>query len=71
MLMRVPLTRNAEEPSHHDLCASVIGSELVRPRASGTRTFVLQGHEDMENGKIKGTWFVVPVPERAIFRTAR
>jgi hypothetical protein len=23
-------------------------------------TFVLQGQEDMENGKIKGTWFVVP-----------
>jgi hypothetical protein len=23
-------------------------------------TFVLQGQEDMENGKIKGTWLVVP-----------
>jgi hypothetical protein len=44
-----------------DGSASLISLQRVRGRAEGRRgTFVLQGSETVQNGKIKATWFVVP-----------
>jgi hypothetical protein len=47
------------EIRHDDRSASLISLQRFRGKLDGrVGTFVLQGHEDMENGKIKG--FVVP-----------
>lgn len=44
-----------------DKSASLVSMQRVRGKLGGRRgTFVLQGSEIVENGKIKATWFVVP-----------
>lgn len=44
-----------------DRSASLVSVQRFRGRLSGRQgTFVLQGSEIVENGKIKATWFVVP-----------
>ncbi|PWT89372.1 MAG: hypothetical protein C5B56_07225 [Proteobacteria bacterium] len=44
-----------------DRSASMISVQRVRGRLGGREgTFVLQGSETIENGKIQATWFVVP-----------
>jgi hypothetical protein len=51
----------ALEIRHDDRSASLISLQRFRGKLDGRAgTFVLQGQEDMKNGKIKGTWFVVP-----------
>ena len=41
--------------------ASMVSLQRFRGQLGGRRgTFVLQGQEIVENGKIKATWFVVP-----------
>src|SRR4051794_1044650 len=43
-----------------DRSASVVSMQRFRGKLGGRRgTFVLQGSEIVENGKIKATWFVV------------
>ena len=44
-----------------DHSASLVSVQRFRGKLGGRRgTFVLQGSEIVENGKIKATWFVVP-----------
>jgi hypothetical protein len=44
-----------------DRSASLVSVQRFRGRLGGRQgTFVLQGSENVENGKIKATWFVVP-----------
>jgi hypothetical protein len=44
-----------------DKSASMVSMQRFRGKLGGRQgTFVLQGSETVENGKIKGTWFVVP-----------
>jgi Protein of unknown function (DUF3224) len=44
-----------------DQSALLVSMQRVRGRLGGRQgTFVLQGSEIVENGKIKATWFVVP-----------
>ena len=54
-------TVRALEVRHDDRSASLISLQRVSGRVGGRQgTFVLQGSETIENGKIKATWFVVP-----------
>jgi hypothetical protein len=47
-----------ERPVHS---ASLVSVQRFREKLGGRQgTFVLQGQEIVENGKIKTTWFVVP-----------
>ena len=44
-----------------DRSASMVSMQQVRGKLGGRQgTFVLQGSELVENGKIRATWFVVP-----------
>jgi hypothetical protein len=44
-----------------DRSASMVSMQRFRGKLGGRQgTFVLQGSEIVENGKIKATWFVVP-----------
>lgn len=44
-----------------DRSASLVSMQRFRGKLGGRQgTFVLQGSEIVENGKIKATWFVVP-----------
>jgi hypothetical protein len=44
-----------------DHSASIVSVQRFRGKLGGRQgTFVLQGQEIVENGKIKATWFVVP-----------
>ena len=44
-----------------DQSASLVSMQRVHGKLGGRRgTFVLQGSETVENGKITATWFVVP-----------
>jgi len=44
-----------------DKSASLVSMQRFRGKLGGRRgTFVLRGSEMVKNGKIKGTWFVVP-----------
>jgi hypothetical protein len=44
-----------------DKSAVLVSVQRFRGRLGGRQgTFVLQGSETVENGKIKGTWFVIP-----------
>jgi len=44
-----------------DKSASLVSVQRFRGKLGGRQgTFVLQGSENVENGKIKATWFVVP-----------
>jgi len=46
---------------HDDRSASMVSLQRFRGKLRGRQgTFVLQGTEVIENGKIKATWFVVP-----------
>lgn len=46
---------------HHDGSATQISLQRVRGTLAGRRgTFVLQGAQRVEHGKISATWFVVP-----------
>ena len=45
----------------HDQSATLVSMQRFRGKLGGRQgTFVLQGSEIIENGKIKATWFVVP-----------
>jgi hypothetical protein len=45
----------------YDRSASMVSMQRFRGKLGGRQgTFVLQGSETVENGKIKATWFVVP-----------
>jgi hypothetical protein len=51
----------ALEVRRDDQSASLISMQRFSGKLSGRQgTFVLQGSETVENGKIKATWFVVP-----------
>lgn len=44
-----------------DQSASLVSEQRFRGKLGGRQgTFVLQGQEIVENGKVKATWFVVP-----------
>jgi hypothetical protein len=44
-----------------DRSASLVSLQRIRGTLGGRRgTFILQGHETVENGRITATWFVVP-----------
>ena len=44
-----------------DKSASLVSMQRFRGKLGGRQgTFVLQGQEIVENGKIKATWFIVP-----------
>jgi Protein of unknown function (DUF3224) len=44
-----------------DKSASLVSMQRFRGKLGGREgTFVLQGSEIVENGKIKATWFIVP-----------
>jgi hypothetical protein len=46
---------------HDDKSASLVSVQRFRGKLAGRQgTFVLQGSEIVENGKIKATWFIVP-----------
>jgi hypothetical protein len=46
---------------HDDHSGSLVSLQRFQGRLGGRQgTFVLQGSETVENGKIKATWFVVP-----------
>jgi hypothetical protein len=46
-----------------DKFASLVSMQRFRGKLGGRQgTFVLEGSEIVENGKIKATWFVVPGP---------
>ena len=46
---------------HNDKSASLVSVQRFQGKLGGRQgTFVLQGSEIVENGKIKATWFVVP-----------
>ena len=54
-------TVRALEVRHDNRSASLISMQRVRGKLGGREgTFVLQGTETVENGKIKATWSVVP-----------
>ena len=54
-------TVRALQVAHGDKSASLVSLQRFRGTLGGRRgTFVLQGAEIIENGKIKATWFVVP-----------
>jgi hypothetical protein len=54
-------TVRALQIRHEDRSASMVSVQRVRGKLCGRQgTFVLQGSEVIENGKIKATWFVVP-----------
>ena len=51
-----------------DKSASLVSMQRFRGKLGGRQgTFVLQGSEIVENGKIKATWFVVPGSGQVIF----
>jgi hypothetical protein len=51
----------ALEVLHDDKSACLVSVQRFRGKLGGRQgTFVLQGSEIVENGKIKATWFVVP-----------
>ncbi|MBV8970514.1 MAG: DUF3224 domain-containing protein [Verrucomicrobia bacterium] len=51
----------ALEVRRDDRSASLVSVQRFRGKLGGRQgTFVLQGAETVENGKIKATWFVVP-----------
>ena len=51
----------ALEVRRDDKSASLVSMQRFRGKLGGRQgTFVLQGSEIVENGKIKATWFVVP-----------
>lgn len=51
----------ALEVLRSETSVSMISAQRVRGRIGGRQgTFVLQGSELVENGRIKATWFVVP-----------
>jgi hypothetical protein len=54
-------TVRALQVQHQDKSASMISLQRFRGKLGGRDgTFVLQGSETVENGKIKATWFVIP-----------
>jgi Protein of unknown function (DUF3224) len=54
-------TVRALQVLRHDRSASLVSMQRFRGKLGGRQgTFVLQGSEIVENGKIKATWFVVP-----------
>ena len=54
-------TVRALQAAGDDRSASLVSLQRFRGRLAARRgTFVLQGSEVIENGTIKGTWFVVP-----------
>ena len=64
--------RDLPEHIRADKSACLVSMQRFRGRLDGREgTFVLQGSEIVENGKIKATWFVVPgIGDRRTFRTA-
>jgi hypothetical protein len=51
----------ALQVQRNDKSASLVSVQRFRGKLGGRQgTFVLQGSEIVENGKIKATWFVVP-----------
>ena len=51
----------ALQVQRHDKSASMVSMQRFRGKLGGREgTFVLQGSEIVENGKIRATWFVVP-----------
>ena len=51
----------AVEVRRGDQSANLVSMQRVRGKLAGRQgTFMLQGSEIVENGKIKATWFVVP-----------
>ncbi len=54
-------TVRALEARREDRSASLVSMQRFRGKLGGRQgSFVLQGTETVENGKIKATWFVVP-----------
>jgi len=54
-------TVRALQVLRHDQSATLVSMQRFRGKLGGRQgTFVLQGSEIVENGKIKATWFVVP-----------
>lgn len=54
-------TVRALEVLRDDKSATMISLQRVRGKLGGRRgTFVLQGSETVENGRIRATWFVIP-----------
>lgn len=54
-------TVRALQVQHRDHSASLVSMQRFQGKLGGRQgTFVLQGSETVENGKIKATWFVVP-----------
>lgn len=54
-------TVRALEVRREDRTASMVSMQRFRGKLDGRKgTFVLQGSETVENGKIKAKWFVVP-----------
>ncbi len=54
-------TVRALQVQRHDHSASLVSMQRFRGTLNGRHgTFVLQGSETVENGKIKATWSVVP-----------
>jgi len=54
-------TVRALEVLRDDHSASLVSLQRFRGKLGGRQgTFVLQGSEVVQNGKIKATWFVVP-----------
>jgi len=52
----------------HDRSASLVSVQRFSGKLGGRQgSFVLQGQEIVENGKIKATWFVVPDRAQGIF----
>ena len=55
------ITVQSSEAKPYDQSASLVSMQRFRGKLRGRQgTFVLQGQEIVENGKIKATWFVVP-----------
>lgn len=54
-------TVRALEVRREDRSASMVSVQRFRGKLGGRQgTFVLQGSETVQNGKVKATWFVVP-----------
>ena len=54
-------TVRALQVLRHDQSATLVSMQRFLGKLGGRQgTFVLQGSEIVENGKIKATWFVVP-----------
>lgn len=54
-------TVRALEIKHNDHSASMLSVQRFKGKLGGRQgSFVLQGSEVVENGRIKATWFVVP-----------